>query len=490
MSTNVDMTTVDAATATDASQTGGVRVVDLKVAPLKELLMKETSRSCSNVPMIAFFWLHILGMVSLIIYVMTHDANESSSGILGSLVDFLAGSDTGRKLLGVMIGTCISGAAFAVAWIWFLRFFKDNSIKVSIGIAHLIVLGLCIWWFAAGAAVLAVIYILGLGLIDIYLYCRRQDFPFSEVMMKIATKCVSENPKMLMFAYAFMPLQVLTYIFWLLGMLFCFSFEWGIDNVLLIMIMFLFSYVWTGWFWHLLVHSFVVVMAAFWALGMEGGYNKASESCKASMTYSQGPIAIGSFIMACLSILNAVIRWSLRGLGCIGEVIYRSCCACLRRILQRYNEYVLAITSLYDYGFFEASATLVKLFQRTGLSVVTNEVAWWIPLFVGKFCGYCASGGLGLGYHKLAFGDDVSSDLDVGFFFLYALLGGSVTGIGLAPLQSTLTAIFVIWSEEPASFAAGQPDLYGDLLVAVEKSEGVKAAIHESLLKGNMQVDV
>jgi len=290
--------------------------------------------------------------------------------------------------------------------------------------------------------------------------------------------------------YAFMPLQVCTYIFWLLGMLFCFSFEWGIDNVLLIMLVFLFSYVWTGWFWHLLVHSFVVVMAGFWALGMEGGYNKASESCKASMTYSQGPIAIGSFIMACLSILNATIRCSLRGLGCLGECIYRTCCGCLKRIIQRYNEYVLAITSLYDYGFFEASATLVKLFQRTGLTVVTNEVAWGVPLFVGKFCGYCACGGLGLGYHKLAFGDDVSSDLDICFFIVYALLGGSVTGIGLAPLQSTLTAIFVIWSEEPASFAAGQPDLYGELLVAVEESEGVKAAIHESLLKGNMQVEV
>merc|ERR1719233_2864612 len=257
--------------------------------------------------MIAFFWAHVFGICCLIGYVMSHDANAATSSFLKDVVAFLAGSDTGRKLFGVMIGTCITGGAFAVAWIWFLRYFRDKSIKVSIIIAHLIVAGLCIWWFADGAAELAVIYILGIGMIDIWLYCHRKDFPFAEVMMKIATKCVSENPKMLMFAYAFMPLQVCTYIFWLLGMLFCFSFEWGIDNVLLILLMFLFSYVWTGWFWHLLVHSFVVVMAAFWALGMEGGYNKASESCKASMTYSQGPIAIGSFIMACLSILNVCV---------------------------------------------------------------------------------------------------------------------------------------------------------------------------------------
>jgi len=486
MSTNTGITPADATTGNYTLQPEGVRVVAAKRAPLKELLNKETSRTCSNTPMIAFFWLHILAMVSLIIYVMTHDSNASTSGLLGNLVDFLEGSDdTGRKLLGVMIGTCVTGGAFAVAWIWFLRFFKDDSIKVSIVIAHVIVLILCIWWFTDGAGGLAVIYILCLAVIDMWLYSNRKDFPFSEVMMKIATKCVSENPKMLMFAYAFTPLQVCTCIFWLLGMIFCFAFDWAIDYDLLIVLVFLFSYVWTGWFWHLMVHSFVVVMAAFWALGMEGGYNKASESCKASMTYSQGPIAIGSFIMACLSILNAVIRILLRGLACFGECVYRTCCGCLRRIMQRYNEYVLAITSLYDFGFFEASATLVKLFERTGLSVVVNEVAWSVPLSVGKFCGFCACGGLGLAYHKLAFGDDFSSDLDVGFFFLYALLGGSVTGIGLAPLQSTLTAIFVIWSEEPASFAAGQPELYGELLVAVEKSHGIKAVIHDSLLKGN-----
>jgi len=481
----VDMTTTNVVKT--SSTGGGTRVVELNRAPLKDLLVQETSRSCSNTPMIVFFWLHILAMVSLIIYVMTHDANESSAGFLDSLVDFLAGSDTGRKLLGVMVGTCITGGFFAVGWIWFLRSFKDNSIKVSIVIAHVIVAVLSVWCIVEEAIIPAVLIIVVLAVIDLWLYCNRHDFPFSEVMMKIATKCVAENPKMLMFAYAFMPLQVVTYIFWLLGMLFCFSFQWGIDNIFLIMIMFLFSYVWTGWFWHLLVHSFVTVMAAFWALGMDGGYNKASESCKASMTYSQGPIAIGSFIMACLSILNATVRYSLRVLPCVGECIYRACCGCLKKIMQRYNEYVLAITSLYDYGFFDASATLVKLFSRTGLSVITNEVAWSVPISVGKFCGFCASGGLGLAYHKLAFVDDnLPSSLDILFFILYALLGGTVTGIGLAPLQSTLTAIFVIWSEEPASFAAGQPLLYGDLLVAVEKSAGVKAAIHESLLQGNM----
>jgi len=289
-------------------------------------------------------------------------------------------------------------------------------------------------------------------------------------------------------------LQIITYIFWLMGLLYCFSFDWGLDNWYIMWIMFVFSYNWTGWFWHLMVHSFVSVLSAFWALGMEGGYSKATESCKASLTYSQGPIAIGSFIMAWLSILKSMLRWALRSvLCCVGDCIYKFCCKCLERIIQRYNEYVLAIVNLFDVGFFDASSILVSLFQRTGMSFITNEVAWSVPISVGTFCGYCVSGGLGLAYHKGAFANTEgfnSPAFDTVFFFVYAFLGGSVTAIGLAPLRSALTSIFVIWSEEPKSFAAGQPELYGELLAAIERSPGVKENIHESLLAGNKQVDV
>jgi len=329
-----------------------------------------------------------------------------------------------------------------------------------------------------------------LALIDIWLFCKRPDFPFSEIMMKIGTKCVSENPKMQCFAFAFIPLQVTTNIVWLMGMIYCL----GYGNRVVMLLLLIFSYSWTGWFWHLMVHSFVTVLSAFWALGMEGGYDKASESCKASMTYAQGPIAVGSFIMAWLSILRATIRGTLRlACCCCGELGYRCFCSCLRTIIQRYNEYVLTIVNLFDVGFFDASKTLVSLFNRTGMSFITNEVAWSIPISVGIFVGYCVCGGFGLAYHKIAFSDHANSSTntpDFVFFFVYAILGGSVASLGFAPMHSALTAILVIWSEEPKSLAAGQPELYGELLEAVNKSPGVKQRIEESLLQGNQQTEV
>lgn len=433
----------------------------------------------------------MLAMCGLIIYVMTHESTAETANFLEDIVTFVSESEIGPKLFGVMIGTCITGGVFAIMWIWFLRMFEDSSIKVSIVIAHLIVLGLAIWALVDNVIFFVAFYGVGLLMIDVWLYLNRHDFPFAEMMMKIGAKCVSQNPKMQCFAYAFMPLQIITYIFWLMGLLFCLSFEWGVQNWYIVCVMFIFSYNWAGWFWHLIVHSFVTVLAGFWTLGLEGGYDKASQSCKASMTYSQGPIAIGSFIMAWLSILRCMIRWALRGMCCCcGDCVYKFICGCLQRIFQRYNEYVLSIVNLFDFGFFEASSNLTILFEKTGMSFITNEVAWSVPISVGTFCGYCISGGMGLAYHKIAFDSTAleSNMYDCAFFFLYGFLGGCVTGIGLAPLRSVLTTIFVIWSEEPRSFAAGQPELYGELLTAIANSPGVSGSIHKSLLEG--QVDV
>jgi len=487
----VDMSTVN---TTEGTTGNGVRIVNLERAPLKELLTRETSRSCNNLPMIVFFWAHVIGMLSWIIYVMTHDSNAATSNFLKDVVALLIQNETGQKLFGVMIGTCITGGVFSLCWIQLLRCFKDNSVKMSIIMAHLIVLGLAIWAIVINVIFFLIVFGIGLAMMDIWLYCNRQDFPFSEVMMKIGTRCVSENPKMQCFAYAFMPLQIITYIFWLMGMLYCFAFDWGIDNWYVIVVVFIFSYNWTGYFWHFMVHSFVTVLSGFWALGMEGGYDKASQSCKASMTYAQGPIAIGSFIMAWLSIVRAMIRFALRGVCCCcGEFVYKLLCGCLNRIIQRYNEYVLAIVNCFDQAFFDASKTLYSLFEKTGMSFITNEVAWSVPIWVGSKVGCFVCGGLGLAYHKIAFADDddlSTTVFDTFFFIVYAILGGSVTSIGLAPVRSALTAIFVIWSEEPRSFAAGQPELYGELLEAVNKSPGVKEHIEDRLLQGNQQAEV
>merc|ERR1719494_583673 len=52
--------------------------------------------------MIIFFWAHMIGMLSLIIYVMTHDSTAETSNFLESVVTLLAEDTTGQKLFGVM----------------------------------------------------------------------------------------------------------------------------------------------------------------------------------------------------------------------------------------------------------------------------------------------------------------------------------------------------------------------------------------------------
>jgi len=460
---------------TDAVGGGGVRSVDSNSStPLKEVLLQESSRNCNNIYMVFFFWVHMVVMLSVIIYVITDDANAGTSSFLYRMVD--SGIGIRAKLFGVISGACITGGIFAMCWIQYLKWFEEWSIQVSIIIAHLIVL--CLAISAIDTPIIAGIYVSGLLMIDLWLDSNRKDFPFSAMMMKIGSKCLSENPKIQCFAYAFMPLQIITCIFWCLGFL---AIDLGltVDKWCLILIIFIFSYNWAGWFCHFIVHSFVTVLTAFWTLGMEGGYQKASQNCKASMTYAQGPIASGSFIMASLSFLRSMSwwRWICR---CDNIKVL---CDCLQKIFQRYNEYVLSIMNLENLGFFDASETLTNLFDHTGMSFITSNVAWSVPISVGTFCGCCISGGMGLAYHNGVFANtDLDDKFEIWFFLLYATFGGSVTAIGLAPLRSVLTTIFVIWAKEPRSFAYGQSEFYRELLVAIEQSPGVKDSIHQTLL--------
>jgi len=463
--------------------------VDLDGTPFKDLLQKDRKRICTNIPMVALFWAHVILIVGLIIFVMSNDFTPPTSTFLQEIVNFLSGSEVVRKLFEVMIGTCVTGGLFALSWIWFVRSFEESSIMVSVLVSHVFVLSLAIRAIIKNTLYLIAIYGVGLLIIDAWLYCHRQDFPFSKIMMKMGNKCASDNPKMKYYAYAFAPLQMFTYIFWLMGMLFCCKFDWGVNNWYFIVALFMFSYTWMGWFWHSMVHSYMTVRSSFWALGMRGGSKKARQSCRVTMTYSQGPTAVGSFIMAWTSIFSLMIRLPLRSVCyCFGDGVYRSLCNCTERIIRRYNESTLAVVNLFDLDFRGASYRLMTLFNRTGMTYITTEVAWSVPITVGTFCGCIVTGGIGLGFHHHAFGDSDCAALDILFFFVYALLGGSITAIVLAPLRSVLTSIFVVWAEDPRSLASGQPELYGELLEAVVRCPGVKNVIHTALLQG--QVDV
>merc|ERR1712136_273773 len=152
--------------------------------------------------------------------------------------------------------------------------------------------------------------------------------------MGIGIKSITANPKMQCFTYTLLPLQILVYIFWNQGMIYSFLLPWG-NNLFFSVVVFQFSLMWVSWWFHLVAHSFITVLTAFWLLKMERGYQKASQSLKASMTYAQGPITVGSFILTFISTLRKLFR----NTTCC--CLYTHICCCLERMFLMYNEYVI-----------------------------------------------------------------------------------------------------------------------------------------------------
>merc|ERR1719189_2010438 len=118
-----------------------------------------------------------------------NENQEASSGILSFLTDFLFKDDVGTKLFGICLLTAFSGAIFSVVWIFILRTWQDQTIKVSLGLYHIVILFVIIWAFAEGADGIAIVTIIQVLAQDLWIYWDRQNLPFSEAMCKIGVRC-------------------------------------------------------------------------------------------------------------------------------------------------------------------------------------------------------------------------------------------------------------------------------------------------------------
>merc|ERR1719192_1259690 len=123
-------------------------------------------------------------MIGFICFVLL-DEEEASSGILSGLTDFLLKDGAGRKVTGVLVGTCVFGALFSFVWLRMLKCFQDSPVKISLALYHLAVIGMAVW--ALSEDIQFVLYFYGFQLVvtDIVLYLQRENFPFSEAMCRI-----------------------------------------------------------------------------------------------------------------------------------------------------------------------------------------------------------------------------------------------------------------------------------------------------------------
>merc|ERR1712083_308618 len=102
------------------------------------------------------------------------------------------------------------------------------------------------------------------------------------------------------------------------------------------------------------------------------------------------------------ALIRTLIKAALRALCCCcSNCVYNFICNCFEVIIARFNEYVLCEVGLLNVEFYEGSKRLVNIFSQTGMTFITNEVAWAVPITVGTILGACFCGGVGLLIHKI-----------------------------------------------------------------------------------------
>jgi len=432
-------------------------------------------RKCNDVFWAVFFWAHFAGMVAMIVMALTNDEHADAGGILSGVTDFLFKDGAGRKLFAVLLGVCFTALFFAVIWIWILRTFKDKVIKVCLVLYHICMAGMCVWMAVWKVWTIVIIMIVFLVFTDLWIYYQRDNLPFAAVMCKIGVECVTKNCKMQCLAYCIMPFQIFTYIFWWLGLAFVLVDPDFADQWFGWFILFLFSYVWVNEVFNFVVHYFASGVSAAWCFGIKNE-GKARKSFCQALTTSHGTICLAGLLMAILSIIRACIYYPLVSICCYcGNVLYNCACGCLEDIIKKVNQYVVSISSVFGLSFWESSKRLAAAFETSGMQMVTNEVAWNLPIAVGQILGGLIGGGLGVAYFVLAYHneDDVDTDsrgTQTGVFFICFMLAFSTAKVGLSVLHSATVTTFVCWAEDSQAFSEGQKELYNELMKTVRET--------------------
>eukprot|EP00934_Nitzschia_sp_Nitz4_P007347 Nitzschia sp. Nitz4//scaffold145_size56662//31762//33411//NITZ4_006560-RA/size56662-processed-gene-0.29-mRNA-1//-1//CDS//3329536586//7337//frame0 len=198
-----------------------------------------------------------------------------------------------------------------------------------------------------------------------------------------------------------------------------------------------------------------------------------SASAHRSMTYSFGSICFGSFLVALIEALRALIRQMRDGAdrdggdGAILLCLFDCILGILESIAEYFNRWAFVYVGLYGYSYMDASKNVLTLFEQRGWSTIISDnlaarVLGMVSFAVGVGTGLL--GALVAGLVGLASGgvSDWVGQLG-GSFLLSWVLGWMLASMVLAVVGSATDAVIVLWAEAPAELAQNHPGLAMDM---------------------------
>jgi len=233
----------------------------------------------------------------------------------------------------------------------------------------------------------------------------------------------------------------------------------------LVYFFFLVSFYWTSQVVSNIVHVTVAGTIASWYFLYPAHMppNPTVGAFKRASWTSFGSIAFGSFIIAVIRAIRAIVRQGRGSKNACAQCIAECLIGCLDNLVTYFNVYAFTQVAIYGKPYCEAASDTWNLFKRVGIDAIINDDIIGGVLAFASFIGACMVGAIAAVMAKFAFSIDYWGYwVAIGFIVGYAMVM-----IAMEVVASSVCALFVCFSEDPAALQQSKPEVYGKFYTAL-----------------------
>ena len=457
----------------------------------------QQKRECNDV----FF---LLGFLGLVIMTVVFAGNYGKEFIDLTHVDGVAGTTGFKMVLGYAAYAGCVATVLSMIWILIMMFLGEFVIWFTMiaMIAACVVSAIFMtkklhdqgdkyyWWPAAVFGACAV-------LLALYTWCIRHRIKFAAKHLKVAGSALFRLPMTFVVAIVMVGVQLAWAITWIVGTFGLLNkgeyivvssgcndparyktdctVDFKAGGLIGVFIGMLFVF-----FWGALVVEGIVAVATAGSVG--AWKNNAAvplitlTSWLRAVTLNLGSICFGSLIVAILETIKAILNMLQSAAQAEGNCAAAclagclACCiGCIQSWMETFNRYAFTYVGLHGYSFMTAGRHVTDMFNAKGWTSIVNDDLTQRVFFLGNVIVGAMSAWIAV--HVVA--KDVKEQIFPGVDnpeYIVAvcafLVGYVVNSVFMVVMGSAVTAVFVLWAEDPQGWQLTHPDHYAALHAA------------------------
>lgn len=306
----------------------------------------------------------------------------------------------------------------------------------------------------------------------LYVYYVRHRIPFAVALLETVVDVIKRFPAIVGVSFLAILTQALWVTVWAFSVMYALNLFDTTSDVddgeAAIYFLMLLSFYWTV---QVIANTVLVTcngVVAEWYFTDPGmRENPTLRAWQRAVTTSLGSICFGSFIIAMIQTLRAMVNGARKS-----ENNFARCCVecilhCLQNIMEYVNHYAYVYVAMYGSDYCSSAKSVFTLFSHRGWSVVVNDDLIGGVVNLGGFFGGAL---LSLAtYGVTSYFLEIDSDVVPVFAVIGFFVGLVFTYCSLIVVQSAVSCLLVCYCEDPAAMRHTKPREFDRLTYAFNK---------------------